>query len=93
MRLSDREIEVIKKSTKELLGQASVYLFGSRLVDTKKGGDIDLFVIAEEPIDMERKLRFKSKLHALLHKPVDVVFHKDYSRAIEQEALAGVQVL
>lgn len=93
MRLSEEEIEIIQKSTREFFAAASVYLFGSRLVDTKKGGDIDLFVITEEPVDLERKLRFKSKLHALLHKPVDVVFHKDYSRTIEQEAMAGVQIV
>ena len=93
MRLSDKEIEIIQKSTKECLGKATVYLFGSRLSDVKKGGDIDLYVIADDPLDMERKLRFKSRLHTLLHKPVDIVFHKDHSRVIEQEAMKGVQIV
>jgi len=93
VRLSDKEIEIIQKSTREFFAKASVYLFGSRLSDAKSGGDIDLYIVTDVPVDMEQKLRFKSRLRRLLHKPVDIVFHKDYSRAIEQEALAGVQIV
>ena len=45
MRLQNSEIEAIKKVTRELFGEKSnVILFGSRTDDTKKGGDIDLFI-------------------------------------------------
>ncbi len=45
MRLSEYEIEVIVSCAKENFGKnTSVILFGSRAIDIKKGGDIDLLV-------------------------------------------------
>ena len=41
MRLSKRYIEVIKKYFKEFFENGEIYLFGSRVDDSKKGGDID----------------------------------------------------
>lgn len=45
MRLQAKEIEIIRKVAREIYGEGvRVYLFGSRLDDTKRGGDIDLLV-------------------------------------------------
>ena len=45
MRLSEYEIEVIVSCAKDNFGEnTSVIIFGSRAVDIKKGGDIDLLV-------------------------------------------------
>ena len=45
MRLSEYEINSIRILTREIFGQKTIVkLFGSRLIDSKKGGDIDLFV-------------------------------------------------
>lgn len=47
MRLSSSQIEAIKQETKHFFGaQAEVWLFGSRVDDTRRGGDVDLFVRA-----------------------------------------------
>ena len=44
MRLSNRLIEAIKRSIQESFGSVDVYLFGSRVDDSKKGGDIDIAI-------------------------------------------------
>lgn len=44
MRLTQAEISVLKDSLKRTDPSARLYLFGSRLDDAKKGGDIDLLI-------------------------------------------------
>ena len=45
MRLSTAQIEAIKQETQHFFGaQAEVWLFGSRVDNMAKGGDVDLFV-------------------------------------------------
>ena len=47
MRLSSSELNVLKRKLYSLSDRAKLYLFGSRVDDTKKGGDIDLLIIDE----------------------------------------------
>ena len=89
MRLKQEEIRHIKEVIADIFPEAKVYLFGSRLDEQKKGGDIDLFIIAQQP-SFEQKIKALSRLKTRLHKPVDIVLHKDFDREIEQEALKGV---
>ena len=89
MRLKKQEIEIIKETMHNIFGEATIYLFGSRVHHNKKGGDIDLFVIAQEN-SLKLKIEALAKLKRALHKPVDIVLHRDFNREIEQEALKGV---
>jgi len=91
VRLRENEITIIKDTIKNYLDDAIIYLFGSRIDDTKKGGDIDLFVISQNS-SYEAKLKVSSKLEYLLNKPVDIILHKDFSKEIEQEALKGIKL-
>ena len=52
MRLSPQEAEAIHRIARELAGpSARVRLFGSRLDDTARGGDLDLLLELPEPVD------------------------------------------
>jgi predicted nucleotidyltransferase len=47
MRLSVAEISAIREEIGRLDPEAEVYLFGSRVDDAARGGDIDLLVLSE----------------------------------------------
>jgi len=47
MRLSKEMIDFFKDIVSNISQEAKVYLFGSRVDDKKKGGDIDLLVISQ----------------------------------------------
>lgn len=52
MRLDPAAIATIKREVAAALGDdARVRLFGSRLDDARKGGDVDLLVEVDRPID------------------------------------------
>ena len=93
MRLTEKEIKIIKENTKKIFGEAKIILFGSRVDDKKSGGDIDLYIIPKEKRNLfVKKLKLKSILEDLLFKPVDIVIAKDENRLIEKEASKGVEL-
>ena len=47
MRISNEEVTVLKQKLSGLSESAKLYLFGSRIDDSKKGGDIDLLVVSD----------------------------------------------
>ena len=95
MRLSDQEILAIKTVFNDIFGEGNVFLFGSRVDDSKKGGDIDLFL---DPVNRERlyykKIDFLVKLkNQIGYQSIDIVFNEDNHRLIEQEIREhGVQL-
>ncbi|SFV71048.1 hypothetical protein MNB_SM-5-298 [hydrothermal vent metagenome] len=90
MRLTQYEINSIKKAFKEIFESGDVYLFGSRVDDSKRGGDIDLYLVPSKKSDdeRERKIKFLVKLDEYIgEQKIDVIMAKDKNRLIEQEAL------
>ena len=51
MRLTDEKIRFLKSTILSILPNAKVYLFGSRVDDSKKSGDIDILIIADRTLD------------------------------------------
>ncbi len=94
MRLTQKEQEKIVTTLQQIYPGCEIYLFGSRVDDTKKGGDIDLFVIPKTKSFFEQKLTALYRLKQALLKPVDLVVSSNPSRSIEQEALLhGIKLL
>lgn len=51
MRLSAEQVSVIRQNVVEIFGpEVQVLLFGSRVDDSKKGGDVDLLVESDQAI-------------------------------------------
>jgi len=95
MRLSEFEIQSIKESFLSVFKEGSISLFGSRVDDTKKGGDIDLYIqTIKENATLEKKIKFLVMLKEKIgEQKIDVILAKDKTRLIEQEALKnGVEL-
>lgn len=81
MRLSAKYIDVIRQTFKEyFLPNDALLLFGSRVDDTKRGGDIDLYIETHyETADsvVEKQIRFTSQLKMRLgDQKIDVVIKR-----------------
>ena len=51
MRLTDMQIQTIRQLAQQIVGaNATVRVFGSRLDDTARGGDLDLMLELSEPV-------------------------------------------
>lgn len=58
MRISPSEIDNLLGSIKKIDPNASVYLFGSRTDNNKKGGDIDIAILSEL-VSLKEKIEIK----------------------------------
>lgn len=92
MRLKKEEIAVFKKSLSSLTSEYKLYLFGSRVDDTKKGGDIDLLVVSKTLTKRDlRKVRCDFYKHFGEQK-IDIVlddgsFETTFARMIMPKAI------
>jgi len=89
MRLSKKYILVFKKYFIAFFHEGDIYLFGSRVDDSKKGGDIDLYLKVLDHSDLfDKKIKFLARVKRELgDQKIDIVFNIDSSRLIEQEAI------
>jgi predicted nucleotidyltransferase len=90
MRLKDFEVNSIKKNSQAIFGKnTEVFLFGSRVDDNKKGGDIDLYIKTAAKEDLlNKKIRFITLLEEEIgEQKIDVIIASDQKREIEQEAI------
>ncbi|MGZ8547927.1 MAG: nucleotidyltransferase domain-containing protein [Sulfuricurvum sp.] len=95
MRLNEFETLTILDTFKEVFGKGDIYLFGSRVDNAQRGGDIDLYLKLVDPTNLfEKKIQFLSKIHEKLgDQKIDIVFNSDENRLIEKEATTkGVQL-
>jgi uncharacterized protein len=76
VRLTAEEVQAIKTAAREAFGDdAVVRLFGSRVHDHLRGGDIDLHFETDRPIGDDDVIRFEDALFRVIDEQrVDKVF-------------------
>jgi predicted nucleotidyltransferase len=78
MRLTELQIQSINALSKKHFGsETTVYLFGSRTDDLKRGGDIDLLIRNknEQVLTLDAKIYFLAELKKKIgNQKIDVVF-------------------
>lgn len=57
MRLKQNEVNIIKSNILKYIYDAKIILFGSRVYDDKKGGDIDIFVETKQEVDLKQQIK------------------------------------
>lgn len=74
MRLTNQQSRLITQTVSRLAGeQAHVYLYGSRVNDNARGGDVDILVETVTPLSLIERARIKLKLEEELGLSVDVI--------------------
>lgn len=95
MRLSQQEVQSILRNVQKNMGTipSSIYLFGSRLSDSKRGGDIDLVILVlsehySESILKKLNLKFDLEL-AMGDQRVDITIATK-EKILEDPFLASI---
>jgi predicted nucleotidyltransferase len=79
MRLTEKEISAIKTNILLFDKDAKIYLFGSRVNDKAKGGDIDVLIISGK-IGFNEKLKITTGIFKEIEEQkIDLVVKKDFN--------------
>ncbi len=97
MRLSHKDISIITDTFQEYFNSGKIYLFGSRVDDSKKGGDLDLYIEYDKPTSFaafySQIKHFRKQVFKKLNfYKVDVVYTypKREERGIDKEGRNGI---
>lgn len=97
MRLSSKDISIIIETFQKYFESGDLYLFGSRTDDSKKGGDLDLYIKYDKPISFDviyiRIKHFRKEVFKKLNfYKVDVVYTYPgkKERRIDEEGQNGI---
>jgi uncharacterized protein len=86
MRLSDPERKTIVSAVRRYDAQAQVFLFGSRVDDAKKGGDIDLMVRSTSIGPAERRRIRRTICDAIGEQKIDILVVADLASPMARAA-------
>ena len=73
MRINPTELKALRSIIGALDPAGRLYLYGSRADDTRKGGDIDLYLEASRPIDLKTRLTTQYRLELACDTRVDLL--------------------
>ncbi len=88
MRLTQKEQQAIKQTFQTFFNEGKIYLFGSRADDSRKGGDIDLYISTKDRTELvEKKINFLVGLQREIgEQKIDVVLDYGTNRLIDKRA-------
>jgi predicted nucleotidyltransferase len=76
MRLNKEYKKAIKEAVQSRFSDAKIYLFGSRVDDAKKGGDIDLYVeVDKKPHFLDKPQILAEIKKKIKEQKIDLVFN------------------
>ncbi len=100
MRIKSYQIETINQLAKIYFGSnTKVFLFGSRLDNKKKGGDIDILIKKDEKqkMNLRQKSRFLTELKMKIgFQKIDVIFDNEKLKLktdFYNEVISSAQIL
>jgi predicted nucleotidyltransferase len=73
MRLNNTELKALRAILGELDPAGRIYLYGSRADDTRRGGDIDIYLQASRPIELKTRLLTQYRLQQACDTRVDLL--------------------
>jgi predicted nucleotidyltransferase len=77
MRLTELEQKSIRDTVRQFLPNAKVYLYGSRVDDAKRGGDIDLMIVDPELVPRRVITQIRDQLWQLIgEQKIDILGEK-----------------
>jgi len=92
MRLTPHELNAIRQTLLEADSRSHIWLFGSRADDSRRGGDIDVYVETSLPISLRESLALEYRLTSLCGSKVDLLIKKpgQAEQPIHEVARKGV---
>lgn len=93
MRLSKREIEVILQVAEDIYGtDVKIYLFGSRVDDSRRGGDIDLLVrTTSEKKGILDRVRMAARIKSLIgDQKIDIIGDYEDNQVVREALKNGI---
>ncbi len=95
MRLKPEIKKFITETAKSLFPNSEMYLFGSRLNNHSRGGDIDILILSEEKIDRKLLRKFRIEFYKKFGwQKIDLVnFTKEENSTFKQLILPNAQQL
>ena len=87
MRLKHEQIQSIRETILNRDPTAKVYLFGSRVDDNQKGGDIDLLVLSKKLTSDDRRKIKLDLYRSLGSRKIDLVLAQSDAQAFVRQAL------
>ena len=80
MRLHKNDVDIIKSTISKYVKNAKIILFGSRIDDQKRGGDIDILVQTSENVSLKKQIRILAEIeYKGLSRKLDLLFQTPFS--------------